>query len=278
MSKSLLRLFELSFSYCFGFLCIVLFIHLLLKLNLIFLGVPLDLLVCSISGGGFIIVSDNFTPILINLDCLNYGDKRCQLQIKEAPMTQVQQNAEIFQTDFGYHHRCQPYMLPLLQDPVWQAVQCPADAGVFRHRPTTDCSLAKPASVSLLENCIEKLYLTFSCCTPFQYWEDTFYFRLDHRILTGLLPTWQYVSPSLFIYSAFCVATSDGECVKVTALAASTEGSATSSDIGCQLWWVWAASRYNLNYWLRNASGVVKNGLVGVLCALFAQSRVFLTP
>ena len=221
---------------------------------------------------------DNFTPILINLDCLNYGDKRCQLQIKEAPMTQVQQNAEIFQTDFGYHHRCQPYMLPLLQDPVWQAVQCPADAGVFRHRPTTDCSLAKPASVSLLENCIEKLYLTFSCCTPFQYWEDTFYFRLDHRILTGLLPTWQYVSPSLFIYSAFCVATSDGECVKVTALAASTEGSATSSDIGCQLWWVWAASRYNLNYWLRNASGVVKNGLVGVLCALFAQSRVFLTP
>ena len=81
-------------------------------------GVPLDLLVCSISGGGFIIVSDNFTPILINLDCLNYGDKRCQLQIKEAPMTKVRQNAEIFQTDFGYHHRCQPYMLPLLQDPV----------------------------------------------------------------------------------------------------------------------------------------------------------------
>ena len=133
-------------------------IHLLLKLNLIFLGVTLDLLVCSISGGGFIIVSDNFTPILINLDCLNYGDKRCQLQIKEAPMTQVQQNAEIFQTDFGYHHRCQPYMLPLLQDPVWQAVQCPADAGVFRHRPTTDCSLAKPASVSLLENCIEIVF------------------------------------------------------------------------------------------------------------------------
>jgi len=60
---------------------------------------------------------------------------------------------------------------------------------------------------------------------------------LDHRILTGLLPTWQYVSPSLFIYSAFCVATSEGECVKVTALAASTEGSATSSDIGCQLWY-----------------------------------------
>ena len=52
-------------------------------------GVPLDLLVCSISGGGFIIVSDNFTPILINLDCLNYGDKRCQLQIKEAPMTKL---------------------------------------------------------------------------------------------------------------------------------------------------------------------------------------------
>ena len=70
-------------------------------------GVPLDLL-----------VSDNFTPILIDLDCLNYGDKRCQLQIKEAPMTKVRQNAEIFQTDFGYHHRCQPYMLPLLQDPV----------------------------------------------------------------------------------------------------------------------------------------------------------------
>ena len=81
-------------------------------------GVPLDLLVSSISGGGFIIVPDNFTPILINLDCLNYGDKRCQLQIKEAPMTKVRQNAEIFQTDFGYHHCCQPYMLPLLQDPV----------------------------------------------------------------------------------------------------------------------------------------------------------------
>jgi len=60
---------------------------------------------------------------------------------------------------------------------------------------------------------------------------------LDHRILTGLLPTWQYVSPNLFIYSAFCVGAPSGECVKVTALAAATEAASTSSDIGCQLWY-----------------------------------------
>ena len=118
MSKSLLRQFELSFSYCFGF-CVLYYTSTFeAKPKRTKKGVPLDLLVCSIFGGGFIIVCDNFTPILINLDCLNYGDKRCQLQIKEAPMTKVRQNAEIFQTDFGYHHRCQPYMLPLLQDPV----------------------------------------------------------------------------------------------------------------------------------------------------------------
>jgi len=62
---------------------------------------------------------------------------------------------------------------------------------------------------------------------------------LDHRILTGLLPTWQYVSPSLFIYSAFCSMGSaeGGSCIKVTALAAATESAATSSEIGCQLWY-----------------------------------------
>jgi len=59
----------------------------------------------------------------------------------------------------------------------------------------------------------------------------------DQHVLSGLLPSWQYVTPELFIYSAFCVKDKGQDCVRVTALMAATERAAVASDLGCQLWY-----------------------------------------